>query len=225
MTLNPLKAKSGGGESFEVPPSGNHPGVLIAIIDLGTQNSEYQGVKREAHEIFMCWELTDQIVSGTKDRHHLIGKRFTYSFHSKAGLRQLIEKWRGRAYKDDDELNPIDMLGKPCLVNVSNSQKEDRIFAKFEGVGPLPKSMTCPPAQHKVVAWEVESGDIKALEWLPWCYGSKIADIVMDSPEWKERARGGNASTSVNGNGNGHSHTAQEQPVEEESADEDSIPF
>jgi hypothetical protein len=221
MALTTLKAHSGGGDSFEVPPAGNHPGVLVAIVDLGTQASEFQGKERKAHEVFLCWELTNQIVAGTRDRHHLIGKRFTFGFHTKSALRQLIEKWRGLTYKDDEVFDPQKILGRTCLVNVSNSTSEDRTFAKFEGVSPLPKELPCPAAQNRPLLWEVESGALQALEWLPWSYGQKIADIVASSPEWKARTSGRPAP---NPSGNGAAGAAgpaggQDQGVPDE------IPF
>jgi hypothetical protein len=197
MAIKTLKATSAASESFDVPPAGNHPGVLVAIVDLGTQASDFQGKQRSVHEIFLCWELTDQNIPGTSGRHHLIGKRFSLTFTTRSGLRQLLEKWRGVAYKEGEEFDPQKVLGRTCLVNVSNSTVEERTYAKFEGVSPLPRGLNCPAPQNKPLYWEIESGELAALDWLPWTYGEKITDLVAQSPEWK--ARVGAKAAAANG--------------------------
>jgi hypothetical protein len=194
MALGKLKPESGGGD-FVIVPSGNHPGVLVAIVDLGTQEQEYKGVKKSAQEVFLCWELPGVEVAGTKGVNHVIGKGFTYSFHEKSALRGLVEKWRSRKYKDDEEFNPGVMLGQPCLVNVSHAKNGDKTYSNFDGVSPVIKGLTIGQPQHKPILWEIETGDLAALSWLPRSYGSEIKDIVQLSPEWKARvAKGGGAN-------------------------------
>lgn len=199
MALKQLRATNKGGEGFEAPPAGNHAGYLVAIVDLGTQTKTFKGESREAYSVYLCWELTDCPMSGTKGVNHVIGKEFTYSFHVKSGLRQLVEKWAGgkRSFAEGEEFDLRKLFGVPCLVNVSNTapNEEGRVFAALEGVSPLPKGLAAKPSQHKALFWQIEDGDPEQLGWLPWSYGNKVADLVQGSPEWKQRARHANGKT------------------------------
>ena len=47
---------AGGGKDFEQAPAGSHVARCIKIIDLGTQESEYQGVKTIKNQILVSWE-------------------------------------------------------------------------------------------------------------------------------------------------------------------------
>lgn len=195
MGLKSLKATSKGGEGFENPPAGNHAGYLVGVIDLGTQTKSYKGESHEAYSIYLCWELTDCPMSGTKGVNHVIGKEYTYSFHTKSSLRQMVEGWSGRTgkFNEGEEFDLRKLFGVPCLVNVSNSDGgEGRTFANLKGVTPLPKGMQAPKPQRSTLWWEIETGTLEQLDWLPWSYGNKIADLVQASPEWKARGRGGN---------------------------------
>lgn len=53
-----LKAnKGGGGNGGEQVPPGNHPAVLVALIDMGTQHDEYQGKASWRCNVLLVWEL------------------------------------------------------------------------------------------------------------------------------------------------------------------------
>src|SRR5579859_3411511 len=120
------KVPDAGGD-FEIPPAGNHPAVLIAMIDLGTHTEDFQGKQTEAHKVFLVWELTEEKCAGY-NRNHVIGRDYTLSLHEKAGLRKMLEGWRGRKYNTGEEINVSKVLGQPCFLNVSHKTKEDRTY-------------------------------------------------------------------------------------------------
>ena len=51
-----MKSSSGEGGQFEIPPAGNHPAVLVGIIDLGTRPSTFQGKTTDRREVYLVWE-------------------------------------------------------------------------------------------------------------------------------------------------------------------------
>ena len=138
--------KSEGGD-FHNPPAGSHPAVLVAMIDLGTQDEDFEGKPRKVHQVYLVWELTAEQLPGSTFNHAL-GKVFTLSFHEKGGLRKLAEKWRGKAYNAEDEIDYGAMLGKSCLLTVEHKTNKagDRTYANFAGVSPVPKGLSVPAA-------------------------------------------------------------------------------
>ena len=161
---------------------------------MGTQTKSYKGEDREVHTVYLCWELTDCPMTGTKGVNHLIGKEFTFSLNVKSGLRQMIVSWRGgKDFAEDDDFDLHKLFGKPCLVNVGNTDNgEGRTFSNFKGCTPLPKGMAVKKPQRGNLFWEIEAGALEELSWLPYSYGNKISDLVQTTPEWKARRHGGN---------------------------------
>ncbi len=192
MALKPLQATSKGGGDFEIPPEGNHGAYLVAIVDLGTQKVTFAGTAKEQHRLYLCWELTDCPMSGMKGVNHLIGREFTFSLHTKSGLADVLGKWRGKAYQDGETLDLHKLFGVPCLVQVSHLESSaGNTYAKFQGVGKVPSGMTVKPAQRHPLFWEIETGNLADLEWLPWSFSEgqrlSLADIAQKAPEWQAR--------------------------------------
>ncbi len=184
------KANSGGG-NFEACPAGTHPAVLVGIIDLGTQDENFNGVAKKAHKAFLMWEIP-----GEKDasgQSHIIGREYTVSFHEKAGLRQMVEAWRGKPFTEGEEFDLSKLMGQACLLTVITEEKNGKTFSKLKGVGGLIKGMAKPVATIAPISFNLEENHPSAFptfEWLPWSYGSKLIDIAANSPEWKEKANG-----------------------------------
>ena len=194
------KATATGGD-FEKAPPGNHPAVLVAIIDLGTQENEYQGVKRYEERAYFCWELVNE--KNTAGKNHLIGIDLTVSMNEKAKLRQWVEAWRGRKLAEGEEFDIRKLLGQKCLLSVT----EKNGYSKVAGVAAVPKGMGVAGSERTPVLWSIETdeGKTPVPEWLPWLYGSKLSDVV--------------ATRFVKTDETGNGKAAQQEAVESE------IPF
>lgn len=175
-------------QASETPPAGSHSAVLVAIIDLGTQEQkafEGTGVTKK-RKLFFVWELTAEKVSGFNNRNHVIGKEYTLSFNSKAAMRKMLEAWRGKVFSDNEEFDVSKTLGKSCMLAISHSTKDDSTYAKIEGISAVPKGLIVPPAQFPLTLWELDGkSPIPAADWLPYSYGSSIKDLIELSDEWK----------------------------------------
>jgi hypothetical protein len=169
------KATTTGGD-FEKAPPGNHPAVLVAIIDLGVQESEYQGVKKYDERAYFCWELTSEKTA--QGKNHIIGIDLTVSMNEKAKLRKWIEAWRGKKLNEGEEFDITKLLGQKCLLSVA----ENKGYSKVDGVAGVPKGMTVNAPEHTPILWSIEEDEGKnpIPDWLPWLYGSKLADVVAD---------------------------------------------
>jgi hypothetical protein len=207
------KQKTTSGKDFgELPPAGSHAAVLIGLIDLGTQSESFQGGPVEwRRKVMLVWELTDQKMSGTEDRNHVIANRYTFSLSTKATLRKLLENWRGKQFGNDEEVDISVVLGKPCLLNVTHSQSGDRTYANVAGVQPVPKNYPVPPPQREHVSWEVGDDLADLPDWLPYLYGEPVADVVKRS---KELSGGDNGQQPATPSGTfmGQQHTTEIVP-------------
>lgn len=191
---------SKGGGNFEKPPAGNQPAVLVAIIDLGTQKQEYKGKVTKPHRLYFCWELTAE-PSKERPGHNLVaGMDYTHSLTEKAKLRQHIEARVGKQMPDGMDYDVREELGKKCLLSL----KQNGDYVNVDGMGAVPKGMTVPDAKIKPFLFSLFTDDGKLRpraeidkdvaslpDWLPFLYGSKLADVIYDAEEFKGPQGGG----------------------------------
>lgn len=178
--------KSNGGGDYEKPPAGNHPAVLVAVVDMGHQWQEpFKGDPKSKgswqHRAFFVWELVTKKQSGS-NRNHVIGLDLTLSLNEKAKLRKWIEARLGRPIREGENYDVVAELGQPCLLNVV----EKNGYPKIEGVSAVPDGLPVPPAQNKPLAWNVaaaQAGKIDLPAWLPYHYGQPIGDVVKRCQE------------------------------------------
>lgn len=184
MGFTSMKASSGGGGDFELAPAGNHPAVLVGIIDLGTQEQRYGNEIERAHKVMLVWELTTEKKSD--GGNFIVARDYTLSFNSKANLRLMVEKWRGAQFKDDEGFDISKLLGKPCLLSVvhgkSNSGKD---FAKVDGATAVPKGMSVPSATKPTICWEMGNPLDEVPPWVPFYYGKEVKKVIAASEEFK----------------------------------------
>lgn len=208
---NPWELKpSGGGDFPEAVEADNYPAILVALVELGTQEAEYKGVVSYRREIFLAWELSG--VEGSP----VLGKAFSASLSPKSNL----GKWLAGLTRDGkvpaEGVNLLDLLGKPCLLQVSAQTKQtengERTYNSLVIASRLPKGMVAQPAKHKALVINLDD-DIP--DWLPRSYGRLLVDIRNVSAEkhsttkekyeaWKKAPRrkpSGAASDTAAGNG------------------------
>lgn len=186
MTMKATKSGGGGEGGFAKAPPGNHPAVLVAIVDMGTQLQDgYQGAPSKwMKRAFFVWELVHERVEGTKDRNHLIGFDLTVSLNEKAKLRKFIEARSNTLIPEGADYDITQELGKPCLLNVIMKGS----YPKVDGVSALPKGMTCPAPQNKPYLWTLDkdykaAGKIELPDWIPWLYGKPLRDHISGCKE------------------------------------------
>lgn len=199
------KATSKGQGDYPVPPAGDWPAVLVALIQCGIQEFEYQGDVQHAPKVFLVWELPGCLRDGT-NQNHLIGRDYRESLHIKSALRPQIESMLGHALGEGEELDWLSLLGKPCNVTVSNKAGNSRddgtvpTYARVESFGIVKAPVNLKAVQHQPFAWTLEDGEILLTngktqptgkktppdhDWLPRIYGKTVAEVIAER-------RGGN---------------------------------
>ena len=132
--------------SFKTVEPGSYVARCYAVIDLGTQESVWEGKPRKAHKLLIQWELpTELIEDGEHEgKPHSSSKRYTLSLHEKAALRADLKNWRGRDFTAEElkKFDVANLLGATCLLNIV---KDDKDYSVVGSISRLPKGMDCPP--------------------------------------------------------------------------------
>lgn len=190
MSAWKVRASKGGDGNYEKAPPGNHPAVLVAMVDMGTQENEFKGEVTEQHRVFFVWELVTEKTQAGKN--HLIGIDLTLSLNEKAKLRGWVEARLGRPLREDEEYEVSQELGQPCLLNVV----EKNGYPKIGGVSAVPKGMTVQPATYPLTTWHLgqyeQTGKIEIPGWIPWLYGEPLSAHIS---RCQEIAEGSTASS------------------------------
>jgi hypothetical protein len=149
-----IAKESGGGSDYTPVPEGTFQAVCNMVVDLGLQNTNFQGVAAVKHQCWVRWELPTERLELTDKQGVVtsvpmsIGKLYTLSLHEKANLRKDLEGWRGRAFTAE-ELKGFDLFnlaGKPCQVSVVHVRKNDRTYTNVVSVAGWPKGLERPQA-------------------------------------------------------------------------------
>lgn len=171
---------------FKPVEAGTHAAVISAIVDLGTQRTEWKGVAKDRHQVRITFSFPDMPLADGKCM--AIGKTYTASLHENSGLRAHLEGIRGRKFTDA-ELAGFDLgkaLGAPCLINIIHEAGEFGPRAKIASVMALPKTMPKPEFSGPLLAFDLGKPNDDIFEQLPeW-----QREIIEKSPEWKCYANG-----------------------------------
>ena len=158
--------------TWKQPETGNWPATCIRIINLGTQEREYQGKTSYRRQSLIIWEIDGQV--DDQGQPITISKAYTASLGEKANLRKDLESWRGRPFTAD-ELAGFDvknLLGKSCLLNLIKVQGQKGEKVVIATISALPKGMPAPNApvhtqyiysldDHDQAIWDTLSDGIK----------------------------------------------------------------
>lgn len=176
--------------SFEMPPSGPIASRCSRLIDLGTQESTYEGERKTQRKILLSWELAELRTDGTP---FVISRRFGLSLHEKSALRAFLQAWRGRPFTAE-ELAGFDLrrlLGAPCMLNVMHTNRNGKDYANIASISPLPKGMSAPELCAPGVVFDIDADDAPAiLETL----SENLQSTIAASPEWQTRVAEGRAA-------------------------------
>jgi len=198
---------------FELAPAGTHLAVCYRVIDLGTQETSYNGQPKKQHKILLSWELPDEKMAD--GRPFTISQRYSWSMHEKAALRRDLESWRGKPFTDADfgehgfDIRKI--IGVGCLLNIIHQGKNGATYANIAAIMKPTKGTVVPPTVNPhAYLW------INTDRWDPEVF-SKLSQslqaTIMKSPEYHQLVR------------DYEQGDQQPPPIEANDFPEDRIPF
>ena len=168
------------GNSIDPIEAGNHHGICVAVIDLGTQYNDK--FKKEQPKVMITWELIDfPIESDNSDGFRLISREYTAVLSEKSNLYADLISWRGRDFTPEEleGFNIKNVLGANCLVNVVNIAKNNKTYSNVTAVAKLPKGMTAKKGTYQLI-YDMDEDVENIPEGVPdW-----IKEKIKKSREW-----------------------------------------
>jgi len=135
-----LIVKDSGAGDYTPCPEGVCQAVLGDVQDLGEMPNTFTG--KMVRKVRLVW-ITEHD-HPKWGRKHEVSMSYTQSLHEKAGLRKLLEAWRGKKFTAD-ELRGFDLeklIGINCQIQVMHKIANDgRTWANVVSIMPLGKSM------------------------------------------------------------------------------------
>lgn len=177
--------KDTGGTDFAQPPVGTHAARCVRIIDIGTQQSEYQGRVNHKRQVVICWELPDELIpdGDFAGQPFMVSRFYTASLSEKANLRKDLVAWRGREFTDQElaGFDPRKVLGAGCMLSlITNDKGKTRVGA----VMALPKNTILPKQVNESIYFSLEPGEYDGSVFAKLSDGYKR--MIQLSPEYQE---------------------------------------
>lgn len=182
-----MPAPTGG--DFTPTPPGTHKAICYRVIDIGTQQTVFQGQTKMQHKILLSWELPEEIMDD--GRPFTISKKYTFSSHEKAVLRHDLESWRGAKFKDE-EIQKFDiskLIGVGCYLSVVQQEKDGRTYSNISNVSKLPKGVTVDRPANEPIYFNLSDPDWQTFDKLT----DGMKSLIQKSPEYGESFRTQNA--------------------------------
>lgn len=178
---------SGGSGDFKRVPAGTHVALCNIVADLGIQpgSGMYPDPKRK---LYLRFEIPSERVQYEKDGKQVdapatISREFTASMNEKATLRKFLEGWRGRKFTDAEAatFDVSKVLGQPCLLNVTETEKGGETYANVASASPLIKGMPAPSAENDLLLYSAD--DRSCYERLPKRVKEKVDQQLQPKTE------------------------------------------
>jgi len=179
------------GGDFTPPPAGTHLSICYRVIDLGTQQVEWQGETKQQHKLMLSWEIPEEKMED--GRPFSISQRYTFSSHEKARFRQDLEAWRGAKFTEADLAGPPNgfhvrkLLGVPCQLTIVHNVKQGKTYANISAVTKLMKGLTVPPLVNEKVYFSLDPAEFSEDVWNKLSSGLRA--VIEKSPEYAELRR------------------------------------
>lgn len=195
-----LIAKADSNGSFTPVPTGLHLARCYRIIDLGTQESEYMGVKKMLQKVMLQFEVHSEDENGNptvtaKGEPLSISKNFTLSLGEKATLRNDLKTWRGRDFTPEElrgfELKNV--LGVWCTLSIIKAMGRDgtKEYTNISGIMPVSvqqRKAGLPNGFNEPKLYSIDEHDQALFE----TFSDNLRAKIMASPEFKMKT--GNTS-------------------------------
>lgn len=136
-----IVARGNSGQEFERLAPGMYGAVCCNVVDVGVHEQEYNGAKKDVHQVYICFEVDKLMTQGEyAGKPFMVSKRFTLSLHEKADLAKTLEQWFGKTLTPEQRKDGIDLekcIGKLCTLNLVQTQKGDKTYTNISAVLPM----------------------------------------------------------------------------------------
>lgn len=167
-------------------PAGAHVARCVGVVDLGHQQTNWQGVKDVKHQILLGFEIPEERIEiDGKDLPMFISSTYTLSLYKESRLAKQLSSWRGKAFTDEEAkaFQVAKLLGVSCMLSVEHTEKEGKTYSNIGAITKLHAKLECPPQENPSLHYEIEMGESgAAYEALPKWIKAKIAQSLERQP-------------------------------------------
>tara|TARA_R100001510_G_scaffold55612_1_gene59826 strand:+ start:5743 stop:6321 length:579 start_codon:yes stop_codon:yes gene_type:complete len=164
--------------------AGLYPAVCYGLIDIGTQENEYQGKVNYQRKAILKFELLDEF--SEDDKRIVLSQIYNMSLNEMSKFRKHLKGWRGRDFTDEELSNfePKKVLGSNVILNVTINDKGRAI------IDSMARYKDDTQESQREQEYFTLDGFNETL--LPDYISEGIANIIHRSKEWKALEQGGN---------------------------------
>lgn len=133
--------------------TGVHKARCVKVIDLGTQENNYDGQVTWKRQCMVIWEVPSEVNNNGEPL--TISKFYTLSLHEKATLGQDLSAWRGRPFTEIEKkgFDISKLCGVTCFINVMEGKNGK---PRVSSIMPLPKDDDIKDQYHESVVFSID---------------------------------------------------------------------
>jgi hypothetical protein len=174
-----------------LPPKGSHVARVYQVIDLGTHEAEFEGIKKMRSLVRISFELPNEkaVFDEEKGEQPFVVHtgNLTNSMHEKSKLRPIVEGITGALKEDEAKSFDLSSLIKlDCLVNIEHNEYKGNVYANIKSTSPVPKGMTVPALTNPTLVFTLDKFEREAFDKLPEFLRKKIEESVEYKELFKE---------------------------------------
>ena len=177
-------------KEFKTAPPGSHIARLYKMVDIGTQQGEWQGKATYARKIIFYFELLGDDDSGqplmTDDGKPLIvTKYYNASLSEKSTLRKHLQAWLNLDFNNmPSGFDATSLLGKYAMVNIINYTKDGKNRSSIESLTAVPSVVVkhgLPQGINDLFMFDLEKFDSEKFNSL----SDGVKNLIQQSPEYR----------------------------------------
>ena len=181
---------TGGNKEFKNAPAGSHLGRLYKIVDLGTQQGEWEGKATYARKMIFYFELHGEDDKGQPlvnddGKPLIVTKYYNASLGEKATLRKHLQTWLNLDFSKMPEGFKVEnILGKFAMINVTTYQKDGKTRASVEGLSAVPAIVQkhgLPEGINDISIFDLNKFDSAKFDLL----SDSVKKMIVSSPEYR----------------------------------------
>lgn len=135
------------GVKFLPHPEGQFVARCVDTINLGERVEQFQNnPPRVVSKCALVFQTPER--NPETGEQHIVHAEFTVSMNEKAGLRLLLEAWRGKTYTDEQAEAGVPvhkLVGQAALISVEHKKSAGgRTYAKIKTISAVPKGLEVP---------------------------------------------------------------------------------
>lgn len=176
-----MKAPVTGNKASEhiIVPVGLHKAVCISVVDLGTQQVEYNWEEKSQRKMRMTFELPNlKREFDGEEKPLVIGKKYTFSMYERANLAQDLEGRFSARQAEDFDFSLC--LWRSAQIQVIHDKVENKTYAKIKSILPLQEEIK---PFNELVLFDLSDFKQEVFDKLP----KFMQDDIIKSKEYEDR--------------------------------------